>query len=153
MYRLVRVIECLIFIIILISTINKTCADGIKNLIHFRGVSRCLTHLRNKYPRATSDDKKFRTKSPTWKSTFTVFHLQERFDTSIAKVLYQIFKQWSGIWHTWFFRTLHLRRVHQCHLGTSIIIQHSVKYWILTCNIHFANFLSIIKWSFPVQQM
>lgn len=58
MYRLVRVIECLIFIIILISTINKTCAYGIKNSIHFRGVSRCLTHLRIKYPRAMSDDKK-----------------------------------------------------------------------------------------------
>ena len=47
---------------------------------------------------------------------------------------YILSRQWSIIWHTWIFPKLHLKRVQKCHLGTGIIIRHSVR-WLCTGNI------------------
>ena len=39
---------------------------------------------------------------------------------------FKLLKQWSIIWHIWIFRYMQLKRVQKCHLGTGIIIRHSV---------------------------
>lgn len=52
------------------STINKTCAYGTNDLIHFRVVNRYFTHLRIRYPRVMPDDR-----------TCFLNHLHDRFFT------------------------------------------------------------------------
>lgn len=55
-----------------------------------------------------------------------------------------LFKQCSIIWHIWIFRYMPFSRVQKCHLGTGIIIRHS----LLTSNFTYWNFLiKILKWT------